>query len=767
VSRAVAACLFTLICLASSPARADILVVAPHPDDDVITSAGVMLRARQNGETVRVMYMTNGDVNGTSAGLLRQGEAVAAESILGVAEGDMIFLGYPDGGLQDLRGSFFGSGSAYTGSSGVSRTYGQRGMGGMDYHRFAFGFSADYNGTNVITDVARVLQTYQPSDIFVTSEFDVHSDHAATYRFLIDGIASVRNGNPGYNPTIHSTIVWNDFGNIDAWPAPQDPTAFNIEPPGLTSRTGLVWSQRESLEVPPAAQRTDRSTNPKWLAVNAHQSQGGANPGSYIDRFVKRDEWFFITRVADGDPLPPPPQPPPPAGGSNLAQSATATASTQAFGQEASKVADGFTDGYPANSSHEWASIEQRSGAWVELRWSSPQSIDQVVLFDRPNVDDQVISGTLTFSDGASVQVGALDNGGGALTVSFSARSVTWLRFTVNAVSGNTYNVGLAELQVFDSGGSTSPDDPPPPPNPPPPSPPGGGSNLAMSASASASTQAWGQEASKVADGFTDGYPINDAHEWSSIEQRAGAWVELRWSSPQTVDQVVLFDRPNADDQVIAGTLSFSNGASVQVGALDNGGGALAVSFSARSVTWLRFTVNAVSSNTYNVGLAELQVFNSGGQSTPTDPPPTEPVPPPATGGSNLARSATASASSESWEQGASKATDGFTDGYPTNDAHEWASLEEGAGAWLQLSWTAAQSISSVTLFDRPNSDDQVLGGTLSFSDGSSVAVGALSNGGGAVNVSFATRSVTWLRFTVSSVSANTYNVGLAELEVR
>jgi hypothetical protein len=33
--------------------------------------------------------------------------------------------------------------------------------------------------------------------------------------------------------------------------------------------------------------------------------------------------------------------------------------------------------------------------------------------------------------------------------------------------------------------------------------------------------------------------------------------------------------------------------------------------------------------------------------------------------------------------------------------------------------------------------------------------------------VSFAARSVTWVRFTVNSVGANTYNVGLAEFEVR
>ncbi|MCL0138160.1 hypothetical protein M2T37_28165, partial [Klebsiella pneumoniae] len=68
-------------------------------------------------------------------------------------------------------------------------------------------------------------------------------------------------------------------------------------------------------------------------------------------------------------------------------------------------------------------------------------------------------------------------------------------------------------------------------------------------------------------------------------------------------------------------------------------------------------------------------------------------------------------------------------------------------------------------LYDRPNLSDQITGGTLTFSDGSSVSVPSLNNDGSGVTVSFAPRSVTWVRLTVGSVRAGTSNVGLAEFE--
>jgi LmbE family N-acetylglucosaminyl deacetylase len=782
-STCLVASLLALVCVSvSHAARADVLVVAPHPDDDLITSAGVILRARQAGETVRVMFMTNGDIGGMTAGLLRQDEAVAAEALLGVAEGNIIFLGYPDQGLQDMRGAFFGSGTAVTGNSGLNHTFGDRGLGGMDYHRFAFGSSADNNGTNVITDIAHLLTTYRPSDIFVTSEFDRHPDHAATYQFVMDGIASARSSSPSYDPTVHKTIVWNDFGDTTAWPAPQDPTTYNIEPPGLLSRTGLVWSQREALDVPREGQVMPLMVNLKWRAIDAHGSQGGADPTSYIGRFVHKDEWFFTARAsgADGPPVP----------NAGTDRTVSVGASVQLDGS-ASVDPDGSA------LSYQW---RQTSGPTVNLSSAS--------------------AAQPTF------------------TVPASTSAVTVFAFELKVSDGTSTSVADGVSVWVDTDGAGTP------------LPPPSGTNLALSATATASTQAGGQEASKVRDDFTDGFPTSSSHEWATNGQGANAWVQLAWPTPQTINQVVLFDRPNRDDRVMAGTLTFSNGASVAVGALDNAGAARVVPVSSRSITWVRFTVNSVSPNTYNVGLAELQVFNAsetvngspvasaganqsvaqGGTVTlhgsGTDPegaalsfewvqtlgpavltddtianpafvapsgdasdvtltfelvvsdgvhhsaPSTVTItvlapsgPPPA--GTNLALSAVATASTEANNQEASKVRDGFTDGYPTHDAHEWASIAEGAEAWTQLTWAYAQSVSSVTLFDRPNLDDNVVSGTLTFSDGSSVPVGALTNSGAAVTVSFATRSVTWVRFTVDSVSANTYNVGLAELEVR
>ena len=101
---------FFLILFASVSVHAQILVLSPHPDDDIITSSGVTYRAVQNGETVTVVYMTNGDDYSTPCGYTlgygREVEAVNGESNLGVPENSLIFLGYPDNGLQTIYNSY-------------------------------------------------------------------------------------------------------------------------------------------------------------------------------------------------------------------------------------------------------------------------------------------------------------------------------------------------------------------------------------------------------------------------------------------------------------------------------------------------------------------------------------------------------------------------------------------------------------------------------------------------------------------------------------
>ena len=106
---------------------------------------------------------------------------------------------------------------------------------------------------------------------------------------------------------------------------------------------------------------------------------------------------------------------------------------------------------------------------------------------------------------------------------------------------------------------------------------------------------------------------------------------------------------------------------------------------------------------------------------------------------------------------------EGYTDG---DDAREWASNGETVGAYIQLDWMQQVTIDSITLHDRPNSNDQVRGGLLHFSDGSTISVGVLANNGNGVEIDFDPKHISWVRFEVTETSGSTLNAGLMEIVV-
>ena len=87
----------------------------------------------------------------------------------------------------------------------------------------------------------------------------------------------------------------------------------------------------------------------------------------------------------------------------------------------------------------------------VVTPWPASYTIDYVVLFDRPNLNDQITSGTLTFSDGTSVTFGALPNAGttGLTVTPPNPVTTTTLKMTVTGVSSTTLNIGLSEIQAW------------------------------------------------------------------------------------------------------------------------------------------------------------------------------------------------------------------------------------------------------------------------------------------------------------------------------
>ena len=115
------------------------------------------------------------------------------------------------------------------------------------------------------------------------------------------------------------------------------------------------------------------------------------------------------------------------------------------------KAVDGVIAGYPVDSTREWVTVGGRAGSYLDLAFPAAVSLNRVVLFDRPNAKDQITGGILTFSDGTTVVVPALDNAGQATSISFPDTVTTSVRLTVTTVSGTTRNVGLAEFQAYTS----------------------------------------------------------------------------------------------------------------------------------------------------------------------------------------------------------------------------------------------------------------------------------------------------------------------------
>jgi len=86
--------------------HADILVVAPHPDDIEFGAAGAIARLIQEGKQAVYILCTSGDKGTSDRGItpeqlaaIREREQQAAAQLIGVRE--VVFLRYPDQGLED------------------------------------------------------------------------------------------------------------------------------------------------------------------------------------------------------------------------------------------------------------------------------------------------------------------------------------------------------------------------------------------------------------------------------------------------------------------------------------------------------------------------------------------------------------------------------------------------------------------------------------------------------------------------------------------
>jgi hypothetical protein len=127
----------------------------------------------------------------------------------------------------------------------------------------------------------------------------------------------------------------------------------------------------------------------------------------------------------------------------NIALFATVTVSSvDDYDVQASK---GVADGLP--NTGEWITSRQREGAWIRLSWEYPVTVTEVELYDRLDPRENVLAGTLLFSDGLTLSVPALPPNGTAWRTVFRPRQINWLLFRIDRAEGT--QTGLDEIMVY------------------------------------------------------------------------------------------------------------------------------------------------------------------------------------------------------------------------------------------------------------------------------------------------------------------------------
>jgi len=263
-----------------------ILVLAPHCDDETLSSAGLITQALRAGMQVRVVIATNGDgfifatmeefrrafpTHGDyiRMGTLRQQESLSALKLLGVGPEQVTFLGYPDRGLPALWQNHWSKSAPYRSPySGATHSP----------YPLTYNPQAVYAGEDLLADLQAILKTYRPDLVIHPHPSDVHPDHWGLGLFARLALALAQHEDPSYRPEAYAYLVHRpDFPSLKGLQPGQV-----LMPPATLLAVNPHW-----VRLSMSAEDTQR----KWEAIQAYQSQLPLLRG-LLERFVRQNELF-------------------------------------------------------------------------------------------------------------------------------------------------------------------------------------------------------------------------------------------------------------------------------------------------------------------------------------------------------------------------------------------------------------------------------------------------------------------------------------------
>jgi len=259
-----------------------ILILAPHPDDEVLGCGGIIQQSVSMKLPIQVVYFTYGDNNEWSfliyrkhavlfpsavkqMGMVRHEEAVAAAMALGLGTNQLTFLGYPDFGTLHIWLDHWGNAPPFV--SMMTRTT------QVPYPN-ALRPGAPYRGQEIVQDLTTLFRAFKPTKIFVSHPADFNVDHRALYCFTQLTLWTLEQE---MHPEVFPYMV-----HFPRWPIPRgNHPDFPLKPPTFFD-DDIMWHAF--------------GLTPDWIAgknsaLRAHRSQF-EYAANYLESFIRTNELF-------------------------------------------------------------------------------------------------------------------------------------------------------------------------------------------------------------------------------------------------------------------------------------------------------------------------------------------------------------------------------------------------------------------------------------------------------------------------------------------
>lgn len=282
-----------------TPQSSPLLIIAAHPDDEILMGAGIIRHAVKSGVPVTVVMVTNGDYEATTQaeGFIRPRECLKAARILGLKNDDLIFMGYADTGMYETESFVYrlysekNQSNIFTSHVGMS-TYAP--PESPDWHTAAHSVSAPYCRASFRQDLSEIISHVQPHTIFTHHPLDRHGDHAGIALFVRD-LLMTEFSEADHKPDLYECVIHSCAGD-ENWPLRDGLSHFSC-PADLALKMGEDWETRCCFPVPPEMLEEDMSRNLKYQALQCHRSALKPDAIDYLEAFVKKEEVFFKAHV--------------------------------------------------------------------------------------------------------------------------------------------------------------------------------------------------------------------------------------------------------------------------------------------------------------------------------------------------------------------------------------------------------------------------------------------------------------------------------------